>query len=180
MKDAENFIEKSNNEDLDRMVKIIENIPELNLRYENRYYLDILRQQIRDEVAEDFIKILLDREKDKRNRIRENLASLRNIYQAVLECCPQKIPDMLENQNCADQYGNIKLGRKTIDWLSNNHHINDIIREFMFDISKITSQFGSHPSKSTHIFKPTTDTVNSLVYAMKDFIRWFGKLASTD
>jgi len=25
---------------------------------------------------------------------------------------------------------------------------------------------------------PTTDTVNSLVYAMKDFIRWFGKLAS--
>lgn len=178
---TENFIEKSNNEALSRMVKIIENMPELNLRYENRYYLRILRQHIDKDTAEAFFNILLKIEKDRREPdiVRENLASLRIIYEAILKCCPQTIPEMLENQNCTDN-GKLVLGGKTIIWLSDNHYTNNILRNFMFSIYRITSDFGSHTNETAHIFKPTTDTVNSLVYAMKDFIRWFGKTASAD
>jgi hypothetical protein len=170
----ENIIEKGA---VEKLIKIIDDTPVLQIQHQNQYYLGILRQHIGEETSEAFLTILCN--KDKQDQINRNLASLRNIYQAVLECCPKKIPEMLENQNCTDK-GKLVLGGKTIIWLSDNQHTNNILRNFMFSIYKITSDFGSHPGKTTHISKPTTDTVNALVYAMKDFIRWFGKLASKD
>lgn len=171
----ENIIEKGA---VEKLIKIIDDTPVMQIQHQNQYHLGILRQHIGEETAEKLIKILL--EKDNQGKIDENLSALRVVYESILKQCRHLIPEMVQNRNCTDDYGNIVLGGKTILWLSENQHINDILRNFMFSIVRITSDFGSHTSDNALIFKPTTDTVNSLVYAMKDFIRWFGKMASTD
>jgi hypothetical protein len=169
---AENFIEKGNESDLNRLNQVIENIELLNLQNENKHYLSILQQNIDAATAESFLKIL--QEKDQKKRIGDNLKEIRNIYEAILKTSSEKIPGMKEN--CADQYGNIIIGKQTIDWLSNNHHINSIIRNFFFSVKAIASDFGSHKKSKKSEYEPTTDTTNALVYSLKDIILWFGKV----
>ncbi len=161
-----NFFEKGNEAELQ---KIIENVPILNLQNENRHYLNILRKNIGDKAEDSFLKIL--EERDDKRRIGDNLKETRNIYQQILEECSERIPGM--KGRCVDR-GNVILGKTTIDWLSNNGHINSIVRNFCFSIKTITSDYGSHPNTED----ATTDTVNSLVYALKDVIGWFGKICA--
>ena len=176
---AENFIEKGNVKDfnLKKLIKLIEDFPGFNLRYKNKYYLSILKQQIGEETSERFFQILKD--KDNMGKIEGNLSALRKIYEDILDYCPRLLPDMA--QCCIDQRTkNVIKDGNTIKWLFKTRQDDPILNNFLFSIRKITNKFGAHTNKNPQIFKPTTDTVNSLVYAMKDFIRWFGKLASTD
>ncbi len=171
---AENFIEKADNEQLERLKSIIENIKILNLQQENKQYLNILRNKMDKETVERLLKIL--DEKDVNMRIGDNLKDIRIIYENVLKACSQKIPDM--NTNCVDGYGNVIMGQHTIDWLSNNGHINNILRNFFFSINKICSEFGTHRPRPPYEYEPTLNTVNSLLYALKDVILWLGKVCS--
>ena len=171
---AENFIEKGDNEQLEKLKLIIENIKILNLQEENKEYLNILRKKINEETAERFLKIL--DEKDERMRIGDNLKDIRIIYEYILKACLQKIPDM--NSNCTNEYGNLRMGQKTIKWLSDSGYINNILRNFFFSINKICSEFGAHQNLENSQYEPTLNTVSSLVYALKDVILWFGKVCS--
>jgi len=171
---AENFIEKADNEQLEKLKSIIENIKLLNLQEENKQYLNILRNKIDEETAEKFLKVL--DEKDEKSGIGDNLIAIRIIYENVLKACLQKIPDM--KSNCTDKHENLIMGQKTIDWLSKSGYINSIIRNFFFSINKTCSEFGAHQNLENLQYKPTLDTVNSLVYALKDVILWFGKVCS--
>lgn len=162
-----NFFEKGNEAGLQ---KIIEDVPILNLQNENKFYLGILRKNMSDKTAENFLNIL--GEKDEIQRISSNLTEMRKIYEQMMKECSERIPDM--KGNCTDSYGNVIMGKQTMDWLSSNRHINTVIRNFLFSIKAITSEFGAHPN----IEDATTDTVNSLVYALKDVITWFGKICS--
>ncbi len=166
--ETENFIEKGGS-DFDRLVKIVENIPILKLQHENEDYLNILRKNIGNKQTDHFLKILEN--KDKPEKIEDNVRDMRNIYQEILTICAGKIPDM--KRNCSDYYGNIVMGKKTIDWLFDNKHIRVIIKNFFYSISNIANTL-SHPNKEA----PTLNTVNSLVYALKDVILWFGKICS--
>lgn len=167
-----NFIEKGNDRDLKRLTQAIEDIDILNLRNENKRYLNILRQNIDAATAESFLKIL--REKDRKKRIGDNLNEIRNVYEAILRISSEKIPGMKEN--CTDSHGNVNLGDKTIFWLKDNHHIHTIMRNFFFSVKAIASDFGSHKKSQKSEYEPTTDTVNALVYALKDIILWFGNI----
>jgi len=89
---TKNFIEKGNNEQLERLKLIIENIKIINLQEENKHYLNILRKKIDKEAAEKFLKVLY--EKDETKRIGDNLKDIRIIYEMILQVCSQKIPDM--------------------------------------------------------------------------------------
>jgi hypothetical protein len=168
----ENFIEKANSEDIKRLKGVIEDCELLNLQIKNKPYLNILQKKAGEQTAESFVKIL--GEKYDKKRIGDNLKEIRNIFEIIIEKCAKKIPGMEEN--CTDAHGKMIKGKKTIDWLSNNGHINSIIRNFLFSINKICSDFGAHPEKEFSQYKPTIDTVNSLLYALKDVISWFGKI----
>ena len=168
---AKNFIEKADNEHLEWLKSTIENIVILNLQEENKQYLNILRKKINEETAERFLNVL-DEANEKRS-VGNNLSNIRIVYENILRVCSQKIPDM--NSNCTE-HGNVILGQRTIDWLSNNEHINIILRNFFFSIYKICSEFGAHSSHPSYEYKPTLDTVKSLVYALKDVILWFGQV----
>lgn len=165
---TENFIEKG---DLDSLINIIENIEVLNLQNDNKRYLNILRKYIDDETADRFIKILHDREKEK--RIGDNLKEIRIIYQEILRICSQRIPNMEEN---CTEHEKVAMGHKTIFWLSENGHINSILKTFFFSIKTIASDFGAHKTKERYQYDPTLDTINVLVYTLKDIILWFDKV----
>lgn len=168
----ENFIEKGKDEYLQKLKDILENISILNLRVENKHYLNILHTCIHDELAENFVKVLSDLENKK--RIGDNLKDIRNIYEQILKASAEKIPEM--KNHCLTEYGNPLLGKETIDWLYKNKHINSIHRNFFFSIKAIASDFGAHDSKKKHIYEPTVDTVKSLVYALKDSILWLNDI----
>lgn len=71
-------------------------------------------------------------------------------------------------EHCTDNYSRTILGQQTIEWLYKNGHVNTILKPFFYNFSIITNIL-SHPT-SEH---PTTDTINALVYALKDIIVWF-------
>ena len=166
---TKNFIKKGDDEQ--RLKEVINNIRILNIKEENKHYLNILRKKIDEEAAEKFLKVL--DKKDETKRIGDNLKDIRIIYESILQVCLQKIPDM--NNKCTDKYGKLI---KPIVWLSDNGHINSILRNFFFSIYKICSDFGAHDSKTMEHdrYKPTLNTVNSLVYALKDVISWFATI----
>jgi len=163
-----NFFEKGNEAELQ---KLIENVPILNLQNENKYYLNILKKHIDDKAAELFLEVL--HSQDDAKRIRDNLNRIRIIYENILEVCSDVIPDM--KRECGSQKGG-----NTILWLKDRELIDDVIlRNFLFSIRKIANEFGGHkPYPYNPICEPTPDTVRALVYALKDVIRWFGRICS--
>jgi len=168
---TQNMIEKGA---IEKLKEVVENIPIMNLQYENKAYLDILRKNIGNEAADGFLKIL--EEKDDIRRIGDNLNEIRKVYEQILKGCSKRIPNM--KAKCSDDYGNIIMGEKTTSWLLGKGYINSLIRYFFLSIKTIASEFGSHISVKKPVYQPTTDTINALVYALKDVILWFGKICS--
>ncbi len=163
-----NFIEKGDGKALERLQHIIENINILNMQIANRYYLNVLRNNLNEKVTESFLKVLEERNDLK--RVGDNLKEMRNIREDILKGCCERIPDM--QNSCKNQHGNVILGGETVNWLSDNGYINSIRKEFLFDLMKIASEFGSHP----HSESPTIDAINALVYQLKDIISWFDSI----
>jgi hypothetical protein len=161
----EQFFEKDSPR-IDDLKKKIDKIEVLNTQYDNRVYLNILRDCLDEKYADLFLRVLS--EKDEKTRIGDSLKEIRILYEAMFDRLADIIPDM--RNKFSDRYGNIKKDRETIFWLENNNHISVILKNFFISIWKICST-GGHPSSR---FKPTIDTVNSLVYALKDVILWFG------
>jgi hypothetical protein len=152
---------------MDVLKEKIDRIEILNTQYENRVYLDILRNGLDEKSADIFLKVLSA--KDEKTSIGANLKEIRILYEAMLDRLSEVIPDM-RNPKCSDSHGNIKKGFETIVWLEKNNHISVILKNFFISIWKISSASGHHAAKC----QPTIDTVNSLVYALKDGILWFG------
>jgi hypothetical protein len=176
---TKNFIEKGNEADFERLKSTIDNINILNLQLENREYLQILRKNINEKAADSFLTILTT-PNDNKEQIRANLTLMRIIYESIIDVCAKKIPGM------GTYCGNEK-GGDTIIWMSDNKYIdNYVLRNFLFSIRKI-SNVGCHPDDKDPLFdptskdplyKPTSDTVNALIYALKDVIRWFKEICS--
>lgn len=171
---TDNFIEKGKDADFDRLKSTIDNINILNLQLENREYLQILRKNIDDKAAGFFLEILTT-PNDSSKRIRDNLNRMRLIYENIMDVCAIKIPYM--EIDCRGE-----KGPQTIRWMKKNKHIDDdILHNFLRSIRFITNAFGSHREynpNSNPLYDPTSDTVNALIYALKDVILWFGKKCS--
>ena len=169
---TDNFIEKGNNADFERLKSLIDNINMLHLQLENRDYLQTLIKNI-DEKTADFFLETLATPNDSSKRIRDNLNRVRLIYENIMAVCAIKIPGM------KNRWGDEK-GGGVILWMKENDHIdNYVLRNFLFSIRNISNEFGSHNAYPyTPLYEPTSDTVNALIYALKDIIRWFGKICS--
>jgi len=187
----ENFIEKANSNDIIRLRNVIENQPAFLIRHENLKYLEILKSRISEKASDLFWYILTT--KDDERYIIDNLDKIRTL---LLDNILFKIARALNaprecwNEKRTDQ---IEFG-KVINWISykdpktnkiiNQFDSNTLIYNFIKSIKSIASDFGVHidlnDQESTNGFQPTTDTVNALVYALKDIIVWFdGALPNT-
>jgi hypothetical protein len=79
---ANNFIEKGNENHLERLKGIIENHRSLHLISDHQHHLNLVRKYLDEETAERFAKILL--EKDEPKRIYDNLNEIRQVAQNFL------------------------------------------------------------------------------------------------
>jgi len=59
-------------------------------------------------------------------------------------------------------------------WQNSNHFF-AIRPNFFYDIQEICSDFGPHAKSVSKGFQPTSNTVNVLIYELKDIILWFDK-----
>jgi hypothetical protein len=147
----------------------IDNIDVLNIRYENRRYLDVLRNNLHEEDAEMFLKVLL--EKDEVFRIGNNLADMRTIYEHILEKFLIDIPQKTDEERSA--YMTRFFGQ-----LMKQKQINQMLRNYCFSIWQVCSAYGSHTNKkpdTDKIFQPTLNSINSIIYALKELILWLGE-----
>jgi hypothetical protein len=171
----ENFIEKASPDDTARLQNIIENQSAFLIRHENLEYLEILKQRIGENISDSFWYILVNRNIE--DYIHTNLGAIRVLLENILEVIAQKLQAPAD---CWDNGRNIKA-RSVINWLvqynsdtrTNDYQFdtNSIIKDFAYNVYEIASDFGSHIPQPG--FQPTTDTVNALIFALKDLIVWF-------
>ncbi|MFZ4440223.1 MAG: hypothetical protein ACOYOS_17490 [Syntrophales bacterium] len=161
----EQFFDKTS---LDKLKERIDNIAVLNIRYQNRLYLDILRNNLHEEDAEMFLKVLM--EKDERIRINNNLSDIRTIYEHILEKFAVGIPQN-KDENRTDYM------KRFFKQLKDQKQINQMLRNYCFTIWQVCSDYGSHTDKkpdTDRIFQPTLNSINTIIYALREVILWLG------
>jgi hypothetical protein len=161
----EQFFDKTS---LDKLKERIDNIAVLNIRYENRLYLDILRNNLHEGDARKFLEILL--EKDDPFRIDNNFSRIRTIYEHILEKFEVDIPQREKEERKVYM-------RRFFAQLATQKKINPMLKGYCDTIWNVCSHYGSHTDKkpdTNRIFQPTLNSINSIIYALKEVILWFG------
>ena len=182
---AGNIIDKSSNEEMHKLKMRIENDVKLQILKDNLRYVNIL-EKINPVLSENFLDLLQNKDDTNQNIIRKNLTTIRNLLSDNI--LPEiarikKAPDFCWNKNTKDQI----VMRGVISWIcdfdketkTNNYKLNSnsIIKNFLYDIQEIASDFGDHKNyKKEEKTQPSSDTVNALIYALKDIIVWFDSI----
>jgi len=186
---SDNFVEKSSSDEINSLKGLIENIDVLNIQMENEEYLNILRGYLSNEICDSFIEVLTEKDSDNRKDIEQNLGLLRKILENILAVLAYRLnaPDECKSRN------GIKV-RKVIKWLlggkkeetgtiySYPYFTNGLIKNYLYNIYEISSDFGIHPDyyqkseNESKGYQPTSNTVNSLIFSMKEIILWFGRV----
>lgn len=157
-----NFIEKGNSRDFERLQQMMTTLTTLNVRSDNLRYLNILATYCDRQTVEDFVKILT--EKDDARGLTNAPNEIRKIYEKLLGVCLERIPGAVQYLQSSRS---TVLGTQTINWLKDQGHIKTIHNQFLFALRTITNEL-SH----THHEHLSTDTVNALVYMLKEMIVW--------
>lgn len=189
----QNIIEKGKSkEDEKNLINIINNIKILKLHWENREYLEILRNRIGEKAPYNFINLLDSKDSNESVVISKNLGLIRNILENILTIIAnnQNAPEICFNKRNKKQI----VIRNIIRWINDYNKERDckiyrlgsssIIKNFLYDIQEIASDFGAHenledkkvkPKPSS--YQPTANSVNALIYDLKDIILWFNKIS---
>ncbi len=166
----QNFIEKGNKSDIARLQSAMASSKSLAIYSQNLNYYRILKQNIDQQIANQFLNVQIDLCDSK--RIIENLGSIRLVYDALMKQCLTFWPELMK---LVDEKGrSTSLGLQWVNTLQEANKINSIQHSFFMSIWKIGSNFGSHKvPEQESIYLPSLDTVYSLSYALKDTILWF-------
>ena len=179
----ENIIEKGVE---DVLISKVENFSELEIIAENKLYISFLETHFGEKTVEKFIELIKNKDESNGKIIFQNLTYLRNIFENSLTLFAQKN----DSHNCWNPKNKSQLViGKFIKWLRNyddyllenkyRHNSSSIITNFCNSLQSIGSDFGAHDSETnssqTEFYQPTSMTVNSLIFALKDIIRWIDK-----
>jgi len=172
---VENIIEKG---DEQKIINLINNYQILDIILNNKVYLDHL-DKIGEKTKDKFIKILNDKDKVDAVSICQNLDLIRTISDNILTYIANNI-ETPSDWNYWDDRNNEQLKiRNFIGWINerDNYKLNSssVIKNFLYDIQKICSEFGAHDNSKSEGFQPTSNTVNALIFELKDIILWFDK-----
>ena len=186
-----NIIEKGNSESTRELINKINNIDIVNLQLENKEFIEILRSKIGERASDKYIHLLSKKDSEDFNMISDNLLSIRIILDNILTNFAENFsaPEWCWNKKNKTQI----VIKSAIAWINPfdretkkynyNYNSNSIIRNFMYGIHDIASDFAAHENlkdckemiKSTG-YQPTVNTVNALIFELKDIILWFGDL----
>lgn len=174
---SENIIVKGS-DGKNKLIEIIDGLEELDILIQNKKFLNVLSElyKQKDNFSKLFINIV--KNKDNKDFIKDNLNSIRNILEAILT----KTARMFNTTENYWNKGSLSCSYYINNFLTNynrteekqvcNFNTSSVIIEGMNFIYRVSSQFGAHNSNG---YKPTIDTVNTLLYTLKDIIIWFGE-----
>ncbi|NQV17416.1 MAG: hypothetical protein HQ534_02570 [Armatimonadetes bacterium] len=171
-----NIIEKGNSELTRGLINKINNIEIFKLQWENKVFLDILRTNVGDKAPFNFIKLLQNKDSNDPVQISANFGLIRNLLENILTKIAKEknAPEVCFNEKNKEQ---IVMGN-VIYWITKEENqkqfaSNSIIKNFLYDIKQVCSDFGSHNKSQSGSFLPTSNTVNALIFELKDIIIWF-------
>jgi len=180
---SENIIVKGS-DGKNKLIELVNGLEDLELVLENKEYLNILRKL--PTKKEDFTKLFLALLKSNLNEdsdsIKSNLNSSRNILEAILTGVARKV-------NTPEKYwnkGSLSCSFFTKDFLKGynavedrtvyNYKTSSVIIESMNLIYRVSSQFGAHTDSG---YKPTSNTVKTIINALKDIILWYSEVTNS-
>ena len=185
-----NFIGKSEDTKLKELINKHEL---LNIQSENKEFIDIIREPIGNKAVKRFCEAI--ERKDNDSMIIGNLAKLRNLTEKLLK----KVALNSEVKNeCINEYDKFDFGpfrrwlndeleknpngglKKKIYTNSKNKNkrfnYSKTINQALYSIQGISSEDGVHEKYKEYGFEPTINTVNTIIYSLKDVILWYGTL----
>ncbi len=173
----QNYIEKGCSEaKKDLISKIINRNKNLEARLNNKIYIDIL-SEIDVNLRANLIQLIIN--KDEKEHIKANMQFIRVISEKLYNKIVESLSDKPEEIYTDISKRQLSIGG-FIRWINENRDkfkTNSILKNHMYSIQSVCSGV-IHDSLEG--FQPTTDTVNSLVYALKDVISWYSSIKDLD
>jgi len=177
-----NFIRKGDDKAFRRLHQLIDNIEVFDLRNENRAYFKILGDNIDEKTSQRLLHLLYNKDSDKKETIADNLELLKSILEKILTEAAKRLN---APASCWDKNGRLIIrnfftrlahsekGGKTVYKFDTN----SLLKIFFYAVYGIAAEFGSHDElRHPSGYQATANTVNALIYALKDIILWFGEI----
>ena len=172
---SDNIIDKSSNREMEFLRNKINGNEKMLIRLENSKYLDILKKNISDKAVNEFMKLV-----ESNQAIPDSLSSCRRLLENILTVLANKInPSNPECWHYAKRKKELKLSTfiTTISFDEpQKYNSNTVIDLALKNIKLISNEFGAHQNFSDNDNIATNDTVQSLIYNLKDIIKWFDSL----
>jgi hypothetical protein len=172
---SSNFIDKSDPQRMENLRNKINNHSQMQIQLDNSEYLEILRKSIGDNAVSEFMKLLIGNNL----RIPDALISCRKLLENILAILAEKTkPKITDCWRYKKSKKELILSTfiSTITFEEpDRYKSNTTVELAMKHITRISSEFGAHQDLSKENIFATQDTVQSLIYNLKDIILWFGK-----
>ena len=172
---SDNFIDKTDGKQKEKLRNIINNHSQMQIQLDNSVYLEVLKKYLGNNACDEFMKLLIN----KNLQVPDALISCRKLLENILTSLAKK--NKPKNPECWRWIKNKKeLKLSTMITIitfdePKRYNSNTIIELAMKQINKISSEFGAHPDLSNENILATRDTIQSLVYNLKDIILWIKK-----
>lgn len=174
---SDNFIDKTDNRQKEKLRNIINSHQQMLVQLENLEYINILQKYVGEKASDEFISLLIN---NKYLKIPEALTSCRRLLESILTTLAEKIKPT--NSEC----WRYKKGKKELKLSTFINHItfeeivyyssNTIVENGMKNINTISSEFGAHQDLKSEKMLATKNTVQTLIYNLKDIIIWFNSI----
>ncbi|MBN1968669.1 MAG: hypothetical protein JXR48_18385 [Candidatus Delongbacteria bacterium] len=185
-----NYVEKGNKETTNWLVKKVINLNEvLNIQIENKEFIQILENHLSEDATSRFVSIIQYSNKNFDNDFENIVSCMTHIRNLMQNICTKIAKTSRAPQDCWNPKNITQLNvRRFIGWISKYNKkgsyildSNTLIEQHLYTLHGLSSDFASHEELRSDIlklsgFKPTTNTVNSLIFALKDIILWFGEV----
>ncbi|MDM8551210.1 hypothetical protein QUF72_14085, partial [Desulfobacterales bacterium HSG2] len=179
----DNFVRKGDDRAFKRLHQLIDNIEISDIRNENRAYFKILRDNIDEKASRRLLHVLYNKDSDKKETIVNNLELLKSILEKILTEAAKRLN---APASCWDKNGRLII-RNFLTRLAQSETsgktvykfgTNSLLKIFFYAVYGIAAEFGSHDKsrRPPSGYQATANTVNALIYALKDIILWFGEI----
>ena len=171
---SDNFIDKTDNRQKEKLRNVINGHQQMQVQLENSEYLEILQKYVGEKTVDEFMKLMIDKDL----QIPDALVSCRKLLESILTILAETIKPT--NSEC----WRYKKGKKELKLSTFINHVtneeivyyssNTIVEMALKNIKTISSEFGAHQDLKSDKMLATNNTVQSLIYNLKDIILWFG------
>jgi hypothetical protein len=181
--ETEHFIRKDHNHDFEKLRHLIDRIKFPGLQSENIGYLKILENRIGGKAGRHFLALLSAKDSDKSETITDNLYLIGFLLERILAAAAKR----LQAPSACWESGDRLIVRNFLRRLTRDSvtpkikykfDTNTLLGNFFYSIYGICLDFGpgKHKKDRPSGYQPTANTVNALVYALKDIILWLDEI----